>query len=243
MEALTNFVVPSNLVLLIGFTGIVLSLRSRWRRVGPYFLTGALILLLILSSGKTATALSSPLEYAYPKAPAFDAQSPARTIVVLAAYATDDPNMPLSTRPNDSAMFRIVEAVHLWRACQQCAVIVTGINPTTKVMAEALAALGIPDAQIKVDGAAGNTAGSAANLRASLGEQAFYLVTSAGHMPRSMGVFRKQGLHPIPAPTDYHVPRNISQANWSPSSLNLYFSDIAVHEHIGMVWYRLTGRL
>jgi uncharacterized SAM-binding protein YcdF (DUF218 family) len=243
MEVLTNLVVPSNLVLLIGFIGIVLSLLPRWRRVGPYFLTGALILLLILSSGKTAAALSSPLEYAYLKASTPDANSPAKAIVILSAYATDDPNMPLSTRPNSSAMFRIVEAVHLWRACHQCTVIVTGMNPTIKVMAESLVALGIPSAQIRVDSQAANTARSAVNLRASLGDQAFYLVTSAGHMPRSMGVFLKQGLRPIPAPTEYHVPKNIAQANWSPSSLSLYFSDSAMHEHIGILWYRLTGRI
>jgi uncharacterized SAM-binding protein YcdF (DUF218 family) len=243
MEVLTNVVVPSNLVLLIGFIGIVLSLLPRWRRVGPYFLTGALILLLILSSGKTATALSSPLEYAYVKARMPESHSPAKTIVVLAAYATNDPNMPLSTRPNNSAMFRIVEAVHLWRACQQCTVMVTGTNPTTQVMAESLVALGIPSAQIRIDSEAANTARSAVNVRTSLGDQAFYLVTSAGHMPRSMGVFLKQGLRPIPAPTEYHVPKNIAQANWSPSSLSLHFSDIAMHEHIGILWYRLTGRI
>jgi uncharacterized SAM-binding protein YcdF (DUF218 family) len=242
MEALTNFVVPSNFVLLIGFAGIVLSL-ARWRRIGLYFLSSALVLLLVLSSGKTATALSSPLEYAYPKAPAPQSNSPARAIVVLAAYATDDASMPLSTRPNSSAMFRIVEAVHLWRACQQCTVIVTGVNPTTRVMAESLAALGIPSTQIQVDSGARNTAGSAVNLRASLGVDAFYLVTSAGHMPRSMGVFLKQGLRPIPAPTEYHVPKSIAQAEWSPSSLNLYFSDVAMHEHIGTWWYRLTDRI
>ncbi len=243
MEILATLVLPSNLVLLIGFIGIGLSLLPRWRRGGPYLLTGALILLLVLSSGKTATALSSPLEYAYPKAPAPDVQSPAKAIVILAAYAADDPNMPLSSRPNGSAMFRIVEAVHLWRACQQCTVMVTGIAPTTKVMAESLVALGIPTAQIRVDSGAANTSGSAVNLRASLADQPFYLVTSAGHMPRSMGVFLKQGLRPIPAPTEYHVPRNLAQANWSPSSLSLSFSDIAVHEHIGILWYRLTGRI
>jgi uncharacterized SAM-binding protein YcdF (DUF218 family) len=243
MAALTDFILPSNLVLLTAFIGIVLLLLPRWRRVAPYVLTGAFTLLLILSSGKTATALSSPLEYAYSKVSPPDANSPARTIVVLAGYAADDPNMPLSTRPSDSAMYRIVEAVHLWHACQQCTVLVTGMNPTVKVMVESLVALGVPSAQIQIDSKAANTSASVVNLRASLGGQTFYLVTSAGHMPRSMAVFRKQGLQPIPAPTDYHVPKSIWQANWSPSSLNLYFSDLAMHEHIGMLWYRLMGRV
>ena len=243
MEALAAVVLPSNLVLVMGFLGTVQLLLPRWRRFAPYMLTGALLLLLIVSSGKTATALSAPLEYAYTKASAPVADAPPTAIVVLAAYAADDPNMPLSTRPNSSAMFRIVEAVHLWRTCQQCTVIVTGLHPTTKVMSESLAALGVPNAQIRIDSGAINTAGSAANVRGSLGDQPFYLVTSAGHMPRSMGVFLKHGLHPIPAPTDYHVPKNISQANWSPSSLALHFSDLAMHEHLGLLWYKVTGRI
>ena len=237
MEALAAVVLPSNLVLVIGFLGTGLWLLPRGRRVAPYVLSGALLLLLIVSSGKTAAALFAPLEYAYSKASAPAADSPT-AIVVLAAYAADDPNMPLSTRPNSSAMFRIVEAVHLWRACQRCTVIVTGLHPTTKVMAESLASLGVPNAQIRIDSGAINTAGSAANLRNSLGDQPFYLVTSAGHMPRSMGVFLKHGLHPTPAPTDYHVPKNLSQANWSPSSLALQLSDLAMHEHLGLLWYK-----
>lgn len=242
MEALKVFLVPSNLVLLIGLIGIVLLLVPRWRRIAPYVLTSAIILLLVLSSGKTATALSSPLEYAFPNAPTPRADSPAKAIVVLSAYAADDPNMPLSSRPSSSALFRIVETVHLWRACPHCTVIVTG-NRTTKVMAESLVALGIPSAQIRIDSEAATTEGSAVNMRTLLGEQAFYLVTSAGHMPRSMGAFLKQGLRPIPAPTDHHVPRAVAQAQWSPSSLSLFFSDLAIHEHIGILWYRLTGRI
>jgi len=236
-------VVPSNLVLLVGFTGIGLLFLPRWRRIAPYFLTSAICLLLVLSSGKTAAALSGPLEYAYPKAPAPGADSAAKAIVVLAAYAADDPNMPLSSRPNSSALFRIVEAVHLWRACGQCSVIVTGVNPTTKVMGESLVALGIPSGQLRIDSEAANTYGSAVNMRTLLGEQPFYLVTSAAHMPRSMGVFLKQGLRPIAAPTDHQVPAVVAQADWAPSSLSLYFTDLAMHEHIGMLWYRLTGRI
>jgi uncharacterized SAM-binding protein YcdF (DUF218 family) len=243
MHALTNVVAPSNLALVLGFVGLVLLVRPQSRRIAPYFLTGAVTLLLILSSGKTATALSSPLEYAYLKAPTPDASSPATAIVILTSYATDDPNMPLSTRPNSSAMFRIVEAVHLWNACRQCRVFVTGSDPTARVMAAALADLGIPRTQIQIDSQSGSTGQSAVNMRTLLGEQTFYLVTSAGHMPRSMAVFHKQGLRPIPAPTDYHVPKDIAHAEWSPSSLSLYFSDLAVHEHLGLLWYRLTGRI
>jgi uncharacterized SAM-binding protein YcdF (DUF218 family) len=243
MQLLTSAVLPSNITLALGLLGLILFFRPRWRRAASLLLGLAPVVLLIFSSGKTATALSSPLEYAYVKATPPQPGSVSRDIVVLAAYAADDPNMPLSSRPNSSAMFRIVEAVHLWRACQQCTVIVTGMDPTTKVMAESIAALGVPADRIRIDNGAANTAESAVNVASMLSAPSFYLVTSAGHMPRSMGVFLKQGLQPIPAPTDYLLPKYVSQAEWSPSSLNLYFSDAAMHEHIGLLWYRIRGRI
>jgi uncharacterized SAM-binding protein YcdF (DUF218 family) len=68
-------------------------------------------------------------------------------------------------------------------------------------------------------------------------------VTSAGHMRRAIGVFRKNGMNPIPAPTDYQLPGNARYASWTTSPIHLAASDLAVHEYIGLAWYRLTNRL
>mgnify|MGYP005654535111 CR=1 FL=1 len=38
-----------------------------------------------------------------------------------------------------------------------------------------------------------------------VGKDKFVLVRSASHMPRAMGLFKKHGMEPIPAPTDYMV--------------------------------------
>ncbi len=38
-----------------------------------------------------------------------------------------------------------------------------------------------------------------------VGKDRFILVTSASHMPRAMALFRKHGMEPIAAPTDYMV--------------------------------------
>jgi len=70
-----------------------------------------------------------------------------------------------------------------------------------------------------------------------------FLVTSAGHMRRAVGVFSKKGVVPIPAPTDYMLPRKARHASWTTNAVHLQASDIAVHEYLGIAWYRLTGRL
>ncbi len=56
----------------------------------------------------------------------------------------------------------------------------------------------------------------------------FFLVTSAGHLPRTMAAFAKLGMTPIPAPTDYRLSRNVRRASILPSPMHLYGSDLAV---------------
>jgi uncharacterized SAM-binding protein YcdF (DUF218 family) len=241
IEYLKELVVPSNFCLLLAVIGIGLWMWPSTRRRGPFVVAAAAALLLIFSSGKTATWLLSPLEYAHPRV--VDQSAQAQAIVVLSGYAADDLDMPLSSRANSSALYRIVEAVHLWRQCQSCTVIVTGFDPTVKVMIEVLASLGIPQSQLHADNQAANTAASAANMQTLLSGKKIYLVTSAGHMTRSLGVFTKQGLNAIPAPTDFQLPKKVSHAMWRPLPFHLSCSDAAIHEYVGIWWYRLRGRI
>ncbi len=159
IDILKGLVLPSNLCFLLASSGLVLCVHRRTRRLATVALACAGFLLVVFSSGKTATLLLSPLEYGYPRVP--DQATPARAIVVLAAYAADDPNMPLSARPNSSGLFRVVEGALLWRRCQDCAVVVTGRSPTTNVMAELLVALGVPRARVQLDNDADSTGASA----------------------------------------------------------------------------------
>jgi uncharacterized SAM-binding protein YcdF (DUF218 family) len=241
IDYLKELVVPSNFCLAIAILGCLLWLIPRTRRIGTFAVATSAAMLLIFSSGKTAAWLLSPLEYAYPRIP--DGPLQPGAIVVLAGYAADDRDMPLSSRPNGSTLFRVAEAVDLWRRCQDCTVAVTGFDPTVKVMGELLVALGIPASQLHLDNQANTTADSAVNMRALLNDKRIYLVTSAGHMTRSLGVFVKQGLNPIPAPTDFQLPKRVAQADWRPTPFHLNCSDTAVHEYVGIWWYRLRGRI
>jgi len=242
IEYLKELIVPSNFCWLLTAIGAVVWIVPATRRRGPHLVAAAMALLAIFSCGKTATLLLSPLEYAYPRA-SDGLGMQVDAIVVLAGYAADDPNMPLSSRPNSSSLYRITEAIHLWRRCPQCTVVVTGMGATVKVMVDVLEESGIPKAKLRADDQATNTAASAANMKAILNDKKFYLVTSAGHMTRAMGVFVKQELQAIAAPTDYQLPRQVSHADWNLSPYHLQCTDAAVHEYIGIAWYRLGGRM
>lgn len=68
----------------------------------------------------------------------------------------------------------------------------------------------------------------------------FYLVTSAWHMRRALWAFKRVGLDPIPAPTDYaqlDVPSNIIGA-WLPTLKAFNMSSLALHEYVGYLWYQ-----
>ena len=69
------------------------------------------------------------------------------------------------------------------------------------------------------------------------------LVTSALHMARSVGVFKKQGFAVHPAPTDYIMEtRAVSgYLDFFPSAEALACSTRAIHEFYGIVGYKIFG--
>lgn len=68
-----------------------------------------------------------------------------------------------------------------------------------------------------------------------------YLVTHAIHMPRSMYAFKDKGLQVIPAPTGFMVPDECQNKLFIflPTISALRGSQIALHEYVGLLWYRL----
>ncbi|MBV7256894.1 YdcF family protein [Pacificimonas sp. WHA3] len=67
------------------------------------------------------------------------------------------------------------------------------------------------------------------------------LVTSGFHMPRSMACAAAAGMDVIPYPVDAQTGLPI---RWAPNiANNAYQLSIGVHEYVGLLWYRLRGRL
>jgi uncharacterized SAM-binding protein YcdF (DUF218 family) len=89
-----------------------------------------------------------------------------------------------------------------------------------------------------------NTAQSAKNSYAILqpsGMTRILLVTHAWHMRRSQAAFEKAGFTVTPAPTIYTTRRTLTLLDFMPSASGLMLSRIALHEWIGIVWYKLKG--
>jgi uncharacterized SAM-binding protein YcdF (DUF218 family) len=67
-----------------------------------------------------------------------------------------------------------------------------------------------------------------------------YLVTHAWHMPRSVMMFEGEGINVTPAPTIFtSYDNNSDVSDYIPSALALYKTRIALHEYIGILWYKI----
>jgi len=69
-------------------------------------------------------------------------------------------------------------------------------------------------------------------------------VTSANHMPRAVAVFNKQQLNPIPAPANFLVkilPNREPKLEFTAG--NLYKTERAMYEYLGLAWYKLRGNI
>lgn len=66
------------------------------------------------------------------------------------------------------------------------------------------------------------------------------LVTHAWHMPRATRTFTASGLAVLPAPTSFQQP-SIAPLDFVPQAGGLMSSRLALHEWIGMLWYRLRA--
>lgn len=235
-------ILPSGFIALLFGLGLAARfVRPVQRFSWPLLAVGA-VLTLFFSSAKTATALMAPLEYEWPAVIDAGAHPAAKHIVVLTGWAGDDPALSLTDRMNSSSAYRVLLTLELWHQRPELDVIVSGSRATARVMADALKACGIPPGKVRLEDASVSTADSAEFIKPMVGSDRFLLVTSGGHLRRSLGAMRSLGLDPIPAPTDHRMPSDIRRAEWAPRPDGLTASDLAIHEYFGVLWYRLRDR-
>ena len=73
--------------------------------------------------------------------------------------------------------------------------------------------------------------------------ETWVLVTSASHMPRAVASFRSVGIPVVPYPVDYRT-QGVVELRRPVRSLadGLHAVDLAAHEWLGLMLYRLAGR-
>jgi uncharacterized SAM-binding protein YcdF (DUF218 family) len=106
-------------------------------------------------------------------------------------------------------------------------------------------ALGLAEGRVSYETSARNTWENARltrNMAQPKPGETWLLVTSASHMPRAMGIFRRIGW-PITAwPVNYTTGHSLRDWYDAPFGSRLNQLEWAMHEWVGLLAYRLLGR-
>jgi uncharacterized SAM-binding protein YcdF (DUF218 family) len=243
---------PINLIGILILLGIVL-MAVGWRRLGMTASLGAFAVLALGAWTTTGALLLHPLEDHVSRPDPAPAQIAG--IIVLGGGFEGGVNLARGGYELNASGDRFVETAILARRYPEARVVVTGGTGTLVLEGEGdgataprlLMALGVEEARLVLDNESRNTHENAVFTHRMVDPkpgETWLLVTSAFHMPRSVGLFRKAGFDVVPWPADYRTAgtETIGPArdNAADSLQNL---TIAIREWIGLIAYRLTGRI
>jgi len=170
-------------------------------------------------------------------------------ILVLGGGHVNDYRLPETSQLSGAALSRLTEGIRIYRQLPGSDLITSGFRgkedvPQAKVLAEAAVCLGVEPTRIKMQTEPRNTWMEATEYKRLFGDSAqLILVTSAIHLPRAVYLFKKAGLHPMPAPAGYMVKENKKRRLdfWIPSSENIKRTEAVIHEQVGILWSKLGG--
>lgn len=241
---------------------MVVALVTLWKR--PRWAASAIMLalsiLLVGSNGWVSRSLVRSLEWQ--NIP--PAELPNAEAIIVLGGATKPAVPPRPSVDLSEEGDRVLYAAQLYQQKKAPLVIVSGGRidwrgsgtSESADMATILSQLGVPKDAILQDPDSLNTYENAVNVKKiinSLGISRVLLVTSAMHMPRSLLIFKRQGITAIPAPTDFLVTdkdlqeaQNSPQAkllNLLPDAEKLQQFTRALKEYVGLAVYRLRGWL
>ncbi len=246
-KIVSRFLFPVPLSLEFLMVGLFLLWFTRRQRAGKVLVTCGAMLLVGLSNTFISNALLRPLERHYPPlvVARLGAGAPAVSfIAVLGGFGDDDPDVPITSHLSSGQMVRLIEGLRLHREIPGSKLILSGDNYSAEGMATMAGALGVNGEDIFRLSMPRDTEEESQQIAPIVGAQRFILVTSASHMPRAMGLFRKRGLHPIAAPTDYLAPRRpLDFEDFFPDAYRLFKSQTAFYEYLGLAWETLRGRI
>jgi uncharacterized SAM-binding protein YcdF (DUF218 family) len=243
---------PTNFLIGLGIIGALLC-ATPWARLGRRLLIAAMVLLAIVAFSPLGNLLLYPLESRFPPWNA-DLGAPAGIIVLggpIDADLSEEHDVPVVR----SAADRIIAGAALARRYPDARFVFTG-GSADLISGDAREAdyanavfesLGIPKSRLIMERRSRNTYENAqftADMVKPKPGERWLLVTSAFHMPRSIGLFRKAGFTIEAYPVDWRVGRNWSTIlAFSPiANDGLGRADLGLREWMGLVAYRLTGR-
>src|SRR5262245_21338022 len=250
-KVLGFFALPSNFVISVAVLGALL-LPTRLRRLGWWLVIGGLLLLSVIGLSPLGNALILPLEQRFPQ---YDHSRGAPDgIIVLGGAISPDVSANRRVTTLNEAAERMTTAVELARRYPNARIVFTGGTGAliyhegneAEIALAFFQSLGLARERIILEDKSRNTVENAVFTRDIVkpkpGER-WLLVTSAYHMPRSVGIFRHAGFPVEAYPVDFRT-------RGSEDYLRPFFSlgdgmrrtDTAAREWVGLLIYWVTGQ-
>ncbi len=244
------FANPANLLLMALCLGAVLVYRRR-DRWGRRLLALSAVMAVVVTFVPVGANMILVLENRFPVV-----EKPPETvdgIIVLGGVVNELVTKARGQVSIGGAVERLTEFASLSKRYPSAKLIFTGgsgklLSQDVKegdAVDPLLEALGVDRDRVMIDNRSRNTHENAQysmELGDPLPGETWLLVTSAFHMPRSMGVFRKAGWDVLAYPVDFNLQgKTIYLAEFSFIT-GLVQLTAATHEWLGLAFYRLTGR-
>jgi uncharacterized SAM-binding protein YcdF (DUF218 family) len=242
---------PVSLAIVVGVLGILLGL-TRFARTGRALMAGAIIALAAGLLTPLGALLLRPLEERFPQPPA-DIPAPVGIIILGGAVDTEKSEARGQVSLTADAA-RMTTGIALARRYPSARLVFAGGSRALlgEGLPEAIGAqklwlsLGVPAERVTFESKSRNTWENAAYtrdlVRPKPGET-WLLVTSAWHMPRSIGVFRHLGFDVIPYPVAYRTFGDERDFLLTTSTIDkVIMLDCSVREWAGLLAYRLAGK-
>jgi uncharacterized SAM-binding protein YcdF (DUF218 family) len=252
-KILWALVAPANLLLLVLLLGAAL-LFTRFARAGRRLVLASAIGFLVFGILPAGTLMLGVLENRFPR-PSEDMRPPTG-IIVLGGAVDSRVSRFRQVIELAGAGDRMNEGVMLARRFPDAKLYFTGGSAAllgsqfreAHVARQFFLAMGLPAEQLVFEADSRNTYENAIFTRElakpKSGEN-WLLVTSAAHMPRSVGIFRKAGFNVTPYPVDYRTLGVTAEYTVLSRSVvgGLMRTDMAVREYLGLAAYWWTGKI
>ncbi len=224
-------------------------LVRRWLPKFSYFMSLMLCMLLIASTVPGVfTKVASSLEDQFEVLP----YAPADTGLILVhgwGHLISNKALPINTQLYPVALTRLMEGVRLWQTKPDSMLALSGAPPRpgtpshAEKMHEMALLLGVPEERIIRFDLSLDTEDeidSAVTWLKQNPQQGsrIVVVSTAMHLPRSEAVLGKYGIDYSMAPTEFNISKGGLKL---PSIYPMVTLDRAIHEWVGMLWYRLKN--
>jgi uncharacterized SAM-binding protein YcdF (DUF218 family) len=247
-----QMLLPTNLLIGVGLFGAIL-LATRYASLGRKLMVASVILLAICGFSPLGKLMLYPLESRFP--PWDAARGEPDGIVVLGGSIEADLSAAHGIAVTSGGADRLIAAAALANRYPNTRIIYSGgssklISDDAREADYATAlfeSLGVSRDRLTMERRSRNTqenANFSKVLAAPKSRERWLLVTSAYHMPRSIGLFRKAGFNVEAYPVDWRVGERADLVTVSTIALDgLGRTDVAMREWMGLVAYWATGKI